>query len=165
MEAMDGWDGLLTNCWMNVKWGDVPKNETKNEEGLSDHMKNGHWFPHPQVETWHKIIICKMQQSIKREWEGRKGLLLLIVGINCPIRCQRSKQMRRQNNKKAYIFLMQPETCGCGVMRPLGVLHLKGKLGAFGSLSEVIFPGGMPPTELASKLLKSCLTCTKGNIF
>jgi hypothetical protein len=35
-------------------------------------------------------------------------------------------------------------------MRPLGVCHLKGKLGAFESFLEVVFPGGKPPTELAS---------------
>jgi hypothetical protein len=77
MEAPDGWDGLSTKRWMNVKWGNVPKNEVYSqpdlrcpepEGGLSDHMKNGWWFPHPQEETWHNIIICKMQQSIKREW-------------------------------------------------------------------------------------------------
>jgi hypothetical protein len=50
-------------------------------------------------------------------------------------------------------------------MRPLGVRHLKGKLGAFGSLSQVVFPGKKPPIELASELLKPCLTFAKENIF
>jgi hypothetical protein len=49
---------------------------------------------------------------------------------------------------------MEPETCGCGVMRPLGVRHLQGKLGAFGSFPEVVFPGGKPMTDFASKSLK-----------
>jgi hypothetical protein len=49
-----------------------------------------------------------------------------------------------------YIILTEPETCGCGVMRPLGVCHLKGKLGAFESFLEFVFPGGKPLTELAS---------------
>jgi hypothetical protein len=46
-------------------------------------------------------------------------------------------------------------------MRPLGVCHLKGKLGAFASFPEVIFPGGKPSTELASESLKPCLTFAK----
>jgi hypothetical protein len=74
---MDGWDGLLTKRWMNVEWGNVPKNEVYSqpdlhcpgpEGGLSDHMKKGCWFPHPQEETWHKVIIFTTQQSNKREW-------------------------------------------------------------------------------------------------
>jgi hypothetical protein len=63
------------------------------------------------------------------------------------------------------IFLTEPETCGCGVMRPLGVHHLKGKLGVFGSFPEVVFPPGKPPTELASESLKPCLTFANENIF
>ncbi len=62
------------------------------------------------------------------------------------------------------IFLMEPETCGCGMMRPLGVRHLKGKLGAFGSLSQFVFPGGKTPTELASESLKPCLTFAKEGV-
>jgi hypothetical protein len=63
------------------------------------------------------------------------------------------------------IFLMEPEIYGCGVTRPLGVHHLKGKLGAFGSFPEVVFPGGKPLTELASKLLKPCLSFPEENIL
>jgi hypothetical protein len=40
--------------------------------------------------------------------------------------------------KGGCIFLTEPETFGCGVMKPMGVRHLKDKLGAFGSLSRVV---------------------------
>jgi hypothetical protein len=63
------------------------------------------------------------------------------------------------------IFLMEPDTCGCGVMRPPGVHHLEGKLGAFESFLEVVFPGGKPPTELSSEPLTPCPTSAKDNIF
>jgi hypothetical protein len=29
--------------------------------------ENGCWFW--QEETWHKVIVCKMPQSIEREWQ------------------------------------------------------------------------------------------------
>ena len=62
-------------------------------------------------------------------------------------------------------FLTESDTCGCGVMRPLGVHHLKGKQGACGSFPEVVSPGGKPLTELASKLLKPCLSFPEENIL
>ncbi len=56
--------------------------------------------------------------------------------------------------------------CGWSNETPVGTIrHLKGKSGAFGSFPEVVFPGGKPSTELASKSLKPCLTFAKENIF
>jgi hypothetical protein len=40
----------------------------------------------------------------------------------------------------------------------------EGQVRGFQSFSEVVFPGGKPSTELAFKLLKSCLTFAKEGV-